>query len=181
MGNLFNEKEKRFTALYQKYVDEIYKYVYMRTGMKSNVSEDITQEIFIAVYRGLYGFKGLCSERTWIYKIAAHKINDYYRKAYRAKEEIGIEDRIIEEMESSSLGLEESVMKELESEEVCKCIEKMPEQYQIVLTLRYMDEKSIKQIAEILEKTPKAVESLLQRAKVKFAERYRERSVQNEK
>jgi len=73
MENLFKEKEKRFNVLYEKYVDEIYKYVYVRTGMKRNISEDITQEIFIAIYRGLYGFKGLSTAKSRFSEIYKEK------------------------------------------------------------------------------------------------------------
>lgn len=175
MENLFKEKEKRFNILYEKYVDEIYKYVYMRTGMKRNTAEDITQEIFIAIYRGLYGFKGLSTEKTWIYRIASHKLMDYYRKVYKEKESISLEESEVGEIKDTGLGVEDLVTRKMESYEISQCLQMVPEHYRIVLTLRYMDEKSVKEIAGLLQKTPKAIESLLQRAKSKFYEIYKEK------
>ena len=36
------------------------------------------------MYRGLGGFKGLSSERTWVYRIAKNKLGDYYRRQYKS-------------------------------------------------------------------------------------------------
>ena len=47
------EKEQRFAALYAVYIDEIYRYVYLRTGLHQATAEDLTQEIFLDVFKGL--------------------------------------------------------------------------------------------------------------------------------
>ena len=41
------EREQKFISVYHSYVSEIYQYVYLRTGMKKALAEDITQDIFI--------------------------------------------------------------------------------------------------------------------------------------
>ena len=48
-----DEREQKFISVYHSYVNEIYQYVYLRTGMSKALAEDITQEIFMDVYRGL--------------------------------------------------------------------------------------------------------------------------------
>ena len=47
-----DEREQKFISVYHSYVNEIYQYVYLRTGMRKALAEDITQEIFMDVYRG---------------------------------------------------------------------------------------------------------------------------------
>ena len=74
-----NEQENKFIQTYRLYVDEIYQYVYLRTGMNKALAEDITQEIFVDVFKGMSSFKGLSSERTWIYKITKNRLNDFYQ------------------------------------------------------------------------------------------------------
>ena len=140
-----NEQENKFIQTYRLYVDEIYQYVYLRTGMNKALAEDITQEIFVDVFKGMSSFKGLSSERTWIYKITKNRLNDFYRKQYRSK---------------------------FEMEKVQHCLDDLLEQYKIVLVLKYIDEKSVKDIASILGKSPKAIESILQRAKNAFVKSY---------
>lgn len=173
MGGLNEEQEKKFISAYHLYVDEIYQYVYLRIGWNQEVAEDLTQEIFMEVYRGYSRFRGLCSERTWIFKIARNKLNDFYRKQYSQKFEfVELSHALEEGFADSSQDIEEGMIRSLEREKVRECLNALPVQYQIVLVLKYMDEKSVKEIAAIVGKSPKAVESILQRAKKAFIGSY---------
>ena len=60
-----NEQENKFIQIYRQYVDEIYQYVFLRTGMSKVLAEDMTQEIFVDVFKGISSFRRLSSERTW--------------------------------------------------------------------------------------------------------------------
>lgn len=165
------EKEKRFIALYQAYVDEIYQFVYARSGYHSATAEDISQDIFLDVLKSLDQFKGLCSERTWIYRIARNKLNDYYRKQYKRTIDLcDIEDSLeaLDPLQDIDLQME----KTFESHFVRSCLDQLPIHYRITLLMKYADGRSIHQIAEIAGKSPKATESLLQRAKAAFIKEY---------
>ena len=172
--SIFNDdREQKFLFVYRTYIDEIYQYIYLRTGLNRALAEDISQEIFLDVYKGLVGFKGLCSERTWVYKIAKNKLNDFYRMQYRQKIElIEIDSQISEQVDDPSQNIQEAVIKTFEREKVRDCLNGLPEQYKLVLILKYIDDKSVKDIARIVEKSPKAVESILQRAKTAFIKNY---------
>jgi len=169
-----NQKEDKFISLYHAFVNDIYRYVFLRTGLDTALAEDMTQEIFIDVFKGMNRFKGLCSDRTWIFRIAKNKLYDFYRKQYRQKLEfIDISDPLTEDLSDPGQDTEKTVEMALESHMVCDCLNRIPEHYRITLILKYVDGKSIKQIAELTEKTSKAVESLLQRAKNAFIKEYR--------
>lgn len=173
-----DEREQKFISVYESYVDEIYQYVYLRTGMSKALAQDITQDIFIDVYKGLSGFKGLSSERTWIFKIARNKLNDFYRKQYRSEfKVVEIDESITELLDDPAQDVQEHMIKELEREKVLDCLNSIPEQYRIVLVLKYMDEKTVKEIAAIVEKSPKAIESILQRAKNAFIKSYTQNEI----
>lgn len=168
-----NRKEEKFISLYRAYINEIYQYVFLRTGLDVSLAEDITQDIFLDVYRGLGDFKGLCSNRTWIFRIARNKLFDFYRKQYRQKIEfIGIDDPLTEGLSDPEQDTEKLMESALESQVVCDCLNRIPEHYRIMLMLKYVDGKSIKQIAELTDKSSKAIESLLQRSKNAFIREY---------
>lgn len=57
MSILNHNAEQKFEELYSAYVDEIYQYIYLRTGLQKTVAEDITQEIFISVYKSFSSYK----------------------------------------------------------------------------------------------------------------------------
>lgn len=173
MSGLSNKQEQRFLAIYEKYVDEVYQYLYLRTGFEKCSAEDITQEVFMDAYRNLSGFLGLCSERTWIFRIAGNKLNDFYRKQYRVKfSQVELDEETTEKLEDQSQNIEENLEKEYEREKVKACLKEIPEQYRIILCMKYLDDCNVKEIASLVNKSPKAVESILQRAKKAFRLKY---------
>ena len=110
-----NLKEEKFIALYRTYVNEIYRYIFLRTGLDAARAEDITQDIFLDVLIGLGRFKGLCTYRTWIFKIARNKLHDFYRKQYRQRTEtVDINDALTEGL-SDPQDIEKVVESALES------------------------------------------------------------------
>ncbi|HKM34245.1 MAG TPA: RNA polymerase sigma factor [Lachnospiraceae bacterium] len=174
MGIEKKEKDQKFISIYKAHVDEVYSFIYLRTGLNQTTAEDLTEEIFVEAYKALSGFRGQSSERTWIFSIARNLLNDFYRKQYRSQMEIAcLDDEIYENLPDDSQDVQEMQIKALEKENIRTCLSQLPKQYEIILTLKYMDDKSVKEIAEILEKSPKAIESLLYRAKAAFVKKYR--------
>jgi len=171
MGARETEKEQRFIELYKSYVDEVYQFIYARSGFDPAASEDITQDIFLDILGGLDRFKGLCSERTWVYKIARNKLNDFYRKQYGQKFEACDIDEA-GQLHDPAQDIDVQMEKSFESRFVRECLDKLPLHYRITLLMKYVDDKSVKQIAEIANRSPKATESMLQRAKGAFIKEY---------
>lgn len=165
------EKEQRFIELYRSYVDEVYQFIYARSGFAPAVAEDITQDIFLDILKGLDRFKGLCSERTWVYKIARNKLNDFYRKQYGRKFETCDMDEA-GQLRDPAQDMDTQMEKSFESRFVHECLDKLPLHYRITLLMKYIDGKSVKQIAEVASKSTKATESMLQRAKGAFIKEY---------
>lgn len=166
-------KEQRFIAIYRLYVDEIYQYVYLRTGLRSSLAEELTQETFLSVYKGLSHFKGLCSDRTWVFRIAKNKLNDHYRKCFAEKSKIvSFDESTFDQLIDTDEDAQELLWVNIERERVKACLHQLPQQYQIVLVQKYVEGKSTKELASIVNKTPKAIESILQRAKRAFAKHY---------
>ena len=161
-----------FIDLYNSYIDEVYQFIYLRSGFDAPVAEDITQDIFLDVFKGMGKFKGLCSERTWVYRIARNKLSDFYRKQYsREYETCDIDEA--QQLSDSTQDIDLQMEKAFEARVVRECLGKLPSPYRLILLMKYADEKSIKQIAEITNKSHKATESILQRAKRTFINEYK--------
>lgn len=165
--------EQKFISIYKAYIDEIYQYIFLRTGFDVSLSEDLTQDSFLEIYKSINGFRGLCSERTWVFKIAKNKLFDFYRKQYsQPSDTIPIKDNLIEQISDYNQDLEEYLQTAYESQRVRECLRQLPQQYKIVLLLKYTEEKRVKEIAQILDRSPKSVESMLQRARGAFISLY---------
>ena len=59
-----------------------------------------------------------------------------------------------------------------QSQQILECLKQLPDHYKMTLMLKYVDGKSISEIAKMTEKSDKAVESILQRAKAAFIREY---------
>lgn len=70
---------KAADELFERYYQEIYVYVFRQCGERE-LAMDLTQDIFMAVFQGLYSFDSRKSIfRTWLYHVASNKLIDYYR------------------------------------------------------------------------------------------------------
>ena len=161
---------KKFGELYDAYFDKIFNLVFHRLT-DFDLARDITSEVFIKVYLNLWKFQWRkISVGAWIYKIATNEVNQFFRnKKYRARNLIELDiNSILEVPDPTSLESEKAeAMKELQSHtdfiRIQAIISKMDIKYQEVISLRYFDNQSIKEICEILGKKEGTVKSLISR------------------
>lgn len=72
---------KYFSKIYDKYIDKIYKFVYLKTSNKE-LSEDIVSDVFMSAINNIDSFNvdnNKSSVSAWLYRIANNKVIDYYR------------------------------------------------------------------------------------------------------
>lgn len=149
-------------------------------------AEDISQEVFIEVYRSLNKFEGQSSLSTWIYRITVNKSLDFLRKK-RSVKRFGFFTSLFggEGEQLHDRGHFEHPGVALENKEKSRflfdAIESLPEKQKTAFVLFNIEELPQKEIAEIMAISPKAVESLIQRAKVNLREKlekiYRQRGI----
>lgn len=133
-------------------------------------AEDIAQEVFIKVFRSVKNFKVDCLLSTWIYRITVNESLDYLRSKKR-KKRLGFLSALFGD---NNLPMYEpidfnhpGVLQENKEDAAIlfKLIKQLPENQRIAFVLNKTEELSYIEIAEILNTTPTAVDSLLQRAK----------------
>ena len=136
------------------------------------MAEDISQEVFITVYRSVPSFNGRSSMSTWIYRITVNKCLDNIRAKKRLKR-TGILSSLFHKDTGEEVHNKPSFDHpgiEMERKEKARylfaAIESLPDNQKTVFILAHIEELPQKNIAEILNLSIKAVESLLQRAKV---------------
>lgn len=150
----------------------VYNLALNQTGNRED-AEEITQDVFVKVYRSMEKFREEAQTGTWIYKIALNTCLDYHR-AKKRKRRWGIfsslfelDGEILPEQSINHPGLLLEGKEELAR--IYRHIQALPEKQKSALLLSKMEGKSQKEIARILNTSPKAVESLLQRAKANLA------------
>jgi len=134
------------------------------------MAEDISQEVFITVFRSLDTFNERSSISTWIYRITVNKSLDHLRAKNRQKRQ-GIFSSIFHSDDSGTPDIPtfDHPGVKLEQKEnaryLFEALDTLPDNQRTVFVLAQVEELPQKDIAEIMNLSIKAVESLLQRAK----------------
>ncbi|MDW0112713.1 RNA polymerase sigma factor [Sporosarcina saromensis] len=142
-----NASESAANALVSKYYKEIYAFCFKQT-LNQDLSLDLTQEIFISTLQSIHTYdKKRASFRTWLYRLAANKIVDYYRsKTYRYTQfSQPIEDREIVDEHDLVLSLE---YKE-DVEQVNAIVNNLESSSQQIMRLKLFGDYTLKEIAEM--------------------------------
>ncbi len=156
-----------FGELYDQYYSRIFNYVLRRVA-NLEIAQDITSEVFFKALKNLGQFHWRnVPFSSWLYRIAINQITDYFRKG---KHEMFSLEEVSEPISNSSLSAETEVIKaeeELKKHEdfliLHQSISRLPIKYQDVITLRFFENKQIKEIGEILGKREGTIKSLLHR------------------
>jgi RNA polymerase sigma factor, sigma-70 family len=161
-------KRELFRKVYDENFSFIYSFVYPRLGGNSAAAQDMVQEVFLAALKSFEKFKGMSSYSTWLCSIAKHKLIDYYRKTA----DCSIVQYDNEQDSDSLVDIENDILKLESKEAVVRVLDRMSPVYRHCLILKYMDDCTMKEIGDILGRTPKAVDGMLQRAKAEFKKEY---------
>lgn len=159
------------SELYNKYGKQVYNLALHYVQNRED-AEEITQDVFVAVYTNYASFKENSSISTWIYRITINKSLDFIKSKNRKKRfaqftSLFIKNSINERQELTHF---EHPGVALEQKEALKVIfdhiNSLPENQKTALILAKIDGKNQQEIAEIMSISSKAVESLIQRAKI---------------
>jgi len=164
-----NRNQKKFTKIYDEYVDSIYRFVFIKVN-SNQIAEDLTSEVFLKSWEKFKQKQGDSIEnpRAYLYKIARNKIIDFYRE--RGKTTIiSIEQERI--VLKSDENLEENQEKDMNLAKIQKALTNLNSDYQDVIILRHIDGLAIKDIAKILDKSNGATRVMLHRAMEQLKER----------
>ena len=147
--------------LYDQYVDRIYNYIYHRVG-QAELAEDLTAQVFARMLEAIRdGRAWRTSFSGWIYRIAHNLVIDYYRRRHRATFVELEEAHPIPTAETDPLRRVEA---RLESERLRAALGKLTEEQAEVITLRFLEELSIAEVAATMDKTEGAIKALQYRA-----------------
>jgi len=160
-----NKDRQAFVKAYDLYVDQIYRFIYFKVGNKEE-AEDLSSAVFLKIWSYLQENNIIDSKtlRPLLYKIARNIIIDHYRKINQS-ENVSL-DKTMEQ--GGLIDVKQDIAQRAEVMYDLMVIEtKLPElkeEYREVIIMRYINELSIKEIAEILDKSKGNVRALIYRA-----------------
>lgn len=155
---------QNFLALYDRALPYVYGYLLARCG-RAVLAEEITADTMLAAVDSVQNDPPRSLSTAWLLSIARHKLIDYWRKLGR--EERGLRSVAAEESEA-----EDPWDVHLDGLRARATLELLSPQHRSVLTLRYLDDLPVAEVADILDRTVHATEALLIRAKAAFRRAY---------
>jgi RNA polymerase sigma factor (sigma-70 family) len=175
-------------SAFKKLVDEWQDMVYNTTlGIVQNAddADDITQEVFIQVYQSVSSFKGDSKFSTWLYRITLSKALDHEKKKKRKKRFAFVQSIFgnneveqVHPVEFDHPGIQ--MEKKERASELFNALKQIPDNQRIAFTLHKLEGQSYQEVAEIMNASLYAVESLIGRAKTNLkkvlADHYKKQS-----
>lgn len=155
--------EKGFRQVMDIYKEPVYWHI-RRLVVSHDDAQDATQETFIRLFRSLRQFKGECSFKSWVYRIATNealRIIGRRKQMHESLEDSSDELNLM--MADEYVDYDDLVLVRLQ-----KAILQLPTKQQLVFNLRYYDELAYNEIAEIVDSTADSVKSSYHIAKEKI-------------
>jgi RNA polymerase sigma-70 factor (ECF subfamily) len=161
--------ESAFTKLVGEWQNMVYNTA-VSIVQNGDDADDITQEVFIQVYQSVSSFKGESKFSTWLYRVTVSKALDHEKKKKR-KKRFGIVQSLfggngeeqIHAVEFNHPGVQ--MEKKEKAGELLNALKLLPDKQRIAFTLHKLEGQSYQEVAEIMNTTLYAVESLMSRAK----------------
>ncbi len=152
-----------FSLLYQRYSGKVYSKCISLLKDEA-LAHDATQEIFTKIFLNLSRFAERAKFSTWVYSITYNYCIDYIRKQKKQKnlfvDDIERAPDIVDEVDDQEL-------LSMNLQQLTAVLESISIDDRALLLMKYQDELSIRDIAEVLNKTESAVKMRIKRAKAK--------------
>jgi RNA polymerase sigma factor (sigma-70 family) len=163
--SLMKNEEWAYNQLVTDYSRKIFNICYYILHDRSD-AEDTTQEVFVSIFQSIHSFRGEAQFSTWIFRLTLNKCYEklrYKNRKKRVADTVLVEEQI--SLELQDLSPEELLIKKQEVAFLFEAIECLPENQRIAYTLHNMSEFTYKEIAESMNLSVSAIESLIHRAK----------------
>src|SRR5262244_2277296 len=158
----------RLLALYDRALPQVYGYLLARCGQRA-VAEDLTAETFLAAVDAVRGVRGGAAaplSAAWLIGVARHKLSDHWRR--QAREERTLR-AVAAEPEPGPADPWDETLDAVAAREV---LGRLGPHHRAALTLRYVDDLPVPEVAAVLGRTVHATEALLVRARSAFHAAY---------
>ena len=149
--------------LYDTSVGDVYGYLVTRCGQRA-VAEDLTAETFLAAADAVRRDRVATMSVPWLIGVARHKLVDHWRRLSR-------EERSLRAV-GGDPPPEDPWDAHLDAVRARDTLGELAPQHRAALTLRYLDDLSVPEVAEHLQRTVHATEALLVRARTAFRRAY---------
>lgn len=140
-------KEEAFRWLLSQYKERLYWHI-RKIVISHDDADDVLQNTFIKVYRGIDKFKGESKLFSWMYRIATNEAITFINKKAKEKnvELVEMQSQMVSNLNSDTWFDGDEIQLILQ-----KALATLPQKQQLVFNMKYFDEMKYQEISEILE------------------------------
>ena len=165
LTQLSNLDSEALTQVYNQFHTPLYRYIAFHVN-EVQVAEDLTSEVFTRLLVALKnGNAPRNSVKQWLFGVARHVVNDHYRQKSRWKL-----TRLTDFLSSSAESPDQKISQKMDNDQLRQQLEKLNKNQRHVLALRFGYGMSIREVANLLEKSEGAVKMLQVRALAALAQ-----------
>jgi RNA polymerase sigma-70 factor (ECF subfamily) len=178
IARLRDRDEQAFSEIFKRFGDKVFSLVYRMLGNRHE-AEDVTQEVFVTVFKTIDGFRGEAKFSTWLLRIAANQSKNRIKYLSRRPTEGADLDEggpaqvasasapvVQSQIEGPDALLEAAEMKSITQ----TAIGKLDEEHRLLVILRDVEELSYQEIGEITGLPEGTIKSRLHRARLAIKE-----------
>ncbi|MCR3746587.1 sigma-70 family RNA polymerase sigma factor [Lentzea californiensis] len=157
-----------FGVLYDNYVDMVFRYVLFRVGGDRAFAEDVTSETFLRALRSIasVSYQGR-DVGAWFVTIARNIVFDHV-KSSRYRLEVTTAE--LQDNREETSGPEQEVMTEATNAELLRCVSQLGDDQRECITLRFIEGKTVSEVAQLMDRNEGAVKALQHRAVRRLAQ-----------
>jgi|SRR3989344_1243806 len=144
----FNKKREGFTKIYQDYIEKIYRFVYLKVNTRDS-AEDITSKVFLKCWEAYKDTK-IDNMNAFLYRTANNAVIDYYRE--NSKKNIISSEYMASFADMKPSAFDRSAVS-AEVERIKLALNEIKKEYQDIIIWHYLEDMTIKEIAELTGKT----------------------------
>lgn len=166
-----------FLRLYEEYNRDVFNFLIYLTRNR-DIAEDLMHEVFVRVLKSYSNFEGKSSEKTWLFAIAKNVSIDYFRKQATMKKHTDLHfDWETQELAAHGLLPEQLIELDEEKRLVLEELHNCTGDQKMVILMRFFQDLTIAETAEVLEWTEGKVKTTQHRAVKALKEKVEARSV----
>ena len=155
------EANKKFGKVYDKYIDKIFRFVFLKTGSKE-IAEDITGQVFAKGWKkfSLQGMS-IVNVSAYLFQIARAEVANFYRDSSKFKiVSIGV----VEEIEDTKDGLMAVQETSLMGQDIKNALKGLEDDLQDIVIWHYVEGMGFKEIGKLLNRPEGTVRVMAHRA-----------------
>ena len=166
-----NSDRAALTTLYQRYLGGVWRFAHAHLPRNGAIVEDLVSETFLAAIQSVRTYDaGKGNVYGWLLGIARNKLHDHLRRTARQGDGAAVEPDAIASADDGSPDAD--LIRTETRDAVIRALDALADEERLALEWKYMESLSVRDIAQNLGRTEKAVEASLYRARIAFRTAY---------